>query len=54
MTLIEYLLLLKPEDNEIPSQNTTKQNYPKFLVVVINLFLEQIQKNYPMAVELIR
>ncbi len=54
ITLIEYLLLFKPADKEISSQNTTRQDYPKFLALAINLSLEQIQKKCPMAVELIR
>ena len=53
-TLIKYLLLIKSEDKEISSQNSTKQDYPKFLTVALNLTLEQIQKNCPLAIELIR
>ena len=48
------LLLFKPEDKEIPSQNTTKQDYTKFLAAAINSSLKQIQKNNPIAVELIQ
>jgi tetratricopeptide (TPR) repeat protein len=52
--LIQYLLLFKPEDKEISSQNTTGEDCPKFLTAALNLTLEQIQKKCPLAIEFIR
>ncbi len=54
ITLIQYLLLFKPEDKEIHAQNTANQNYPKFLALAVNQSLDHIQQNCPEAVELIR
>jgi hypothetical protein len=40
ISLIQYLLFFKPEDKEISFQKTTRQDYPKFLTVTLNLTLE--------------
>jgi tetratricopeptide (TPR) repeat protein len=54
ITLIQYLLLFKPEDKEISSQSETRQDHSKFLTVALNLTLEQIQKICPLAIEFIQ
>ncbi|GEM_PF-2164999 len=54
ISLIEYLLLFKSEEKEIPSINKTNQDYPKYLATALNLSLSQIEQSCPTAIELIR